>query len=132
MFCDPAQRAACTRRLTRLPAFDMAAAVGIFGWDRLAIYSELETRTWLSMAGSSVATISRATRNGTGSLRICGRLSPQETWPVRRLIAGHSEESIARDEGLSVGVVRAEDAALYAKLGVRSREELVAMAEGEP
>ena len=69
------------------------------------------------------------------------RLSPQETWRVRRLIAGHSEESIARDEGLSVGVVRAEDAALYAKLGVRSREELIALlranhekrlAEGKP
>ena len=56
------------------------------------------------------------------------RLSPAETWRTRRLIAGHSEESIARDEGLSVGIVRAEDAALYAKLGVRSREELIAMA----
>ncbi|MGO8745136.1 MAG: sigma-70 family RNA polymerase sigma factor [Thermoguttaceae bacterium] len=56
------------------------------------------------------------------------RLSPAETWRARRLIAGHSEESIARDEGLSVGIVRAEDAALYAKLGVRSREELIAMA----
>jgi DNA-binding CsgD family transcriptional regulator len=89
----------------------------------------LEARSFMIEADEYVL-LSFPVREPRGSLTGVDRLSPSERDIVARVLRGQSNRAIAADRRTSPRTVANQLAAIYSKLGVRSRRELAASQEG--
>lgn len=88
----------------------------------------LDLRAWyVDRADGAIAVISAPTRHP----RLRDQLTDAERAIVARIAAGDSNRAIAAARGTSSRTVANQIAAIFAKLGVASRAELIARLRGE-
>jgi DNA-binding CsgD family transcriptional regulator len=90
--------------------------------------SPADLRVWeLELATGAVAVISAPTQHA----RLRATLTTAERAIVELIVTGASNRAIARSRGTSERTVANQIAAIFAKLGVVSRGELIALVRSE-
>lgn len=90
--------------------------------------SSTDLRAWyVDRADGAIAVISARTKHA----RLRDQLTAAERAIVARIVAGDSNRAIAVARGTSTRTVANQVAAIFAKLGVASRAELVAQLRAE-
>lgn len=92
------------------------------------------TRESVARSSSPVASNRAVEKDGTTPAPLpygAERLTPREEQVMRLLARGRSASYVAQELGLSTNTVRGYVQAIYAKLGVHSKQELIDLVEGD-